>query len=210
MKKTNKDEFRKIALLNARWLLLSALALPLALLPGCKKEAAPETQVTVQAGHPEQGAIAEHITADAILAPLAQAAIAPRISAPVRKFYVQRGSKVKQGQLLATLENSDLAAAAMDNKGAYMTAQAAYATETRAQVPEDMLKATSDVAQAKANLDLNLSIVKGRKQLFAEGAIPGRDLDTARRLNIFSPCAASAARPRSSRHRGSSPRQKAS
>jgi HlyD family secretion protein len=35
------------------------------------------------------------------------------------------------------------------------------------------------VAQAKANLDLNLSIVKSRKQLFAEGAIPGRDLDTA-------------------------------
>ena len=35
------------------------------------------------------------------------------------------------------------------------------------------------MAQAKANLDLNQSIVKSRKQLFAEGAIPGRDLDTA-------------------------------
>jgi HlyD family secretion protein len=50
---------------------------------------------------------------------------------------------------------------------------------TKAQVPEDTLKAESDLAQAKANLDLNLSIVKSRKQLFAEGAIPGRDLDTA-------------------------------
>jgi HlyD family secretion protein len=73
--------------------------------------------VTVQAAHPEQGPIAEHITADAVLAPLAQAAIEPKISAPVRKFYVQRGSRVKAGQLLATLENNDLAAAAMDNKG---------------------------------------------------------------------------------------------
>ena len=53
--------------------------LPLVLMPGCKKAAAPETQVTVQAEHPEQGPIAEHITADAILAPLAQAAIAPKI-----------------------------------------------------------------------------------------------------------------------------------
>ncbi len=155
------------------------MALPLVLLPGCKKEAAPETQVTVQAEHPEQGPIAEHITADAVLAPLAQAAIAPKISAPVRKFYVQRGSRVKAGQLLATLENSDLAAAAMDNKGSYVAAQAAYDTATKAQVPEDTLKAESDVTQAKANLDLNLSIVKSRKQLFAEGAIPGRDLDTA-------------------------------
>jgi multidrug efflux pump subunit AcrA (membrane-fusion protein) len=160
-------------------LLLGAMALLLAFVPGCKKEAAPETLVTVQAEHPEQGAIAEHILADAVLAPLAQAAIAPKISAPVRKFYVERGSKVKEGQLLVTLENSDLAAAEQDNKGSYMAAEAAYATATKAQVPEDTLKAESDVAEAKANLDLNLSIVKGRKQLFAEGAIAGRDLDTA-------------------------------
>lgn len=160
-------------------LLACAVALPILLLAGCKKEKVPEPEVTVQAQHPEQGAIAERIVSDAILTPLAQAAIEPKISAPVREFYVQRGSRVKEGQLLATLENADLAAAAMDNKGSYIAAQAAYATATRAQVPEDTQKAELDVAQAKANLDLNLSIVNSRKQLFAEGAIPGRDLDTA-------------------------------
>jgi len=180
---TKTNAFKESILSNThsknRWALLAAVALPLALLAGCKKDAPPETQVTVQAEHPAQGAIAEHIVADAVLAPLAQAAITPKITAPVRKFLVQRGSKVKEGQLLAVLENADLAAAAQDNKGTYMAAEAAYATATKAQVPEDTLKAESDVAQAKANLNLNLSIVKGRKQLFAEGAIPGRDLDTA-------------------------------
>jgi len=166
-------------LLKKSWILLVAAGLPLLVLAGCKKEAAPVTQVTVQAEHPEQGAISEHISADAILAPLAQAAIAPKISAPVKKFYVERGTRVRAGQLLVTLENSDLAAAAQDNKGSYMAAEAAYATATKAQVPEDTLKAESDLAQTKANLNLNLSIVKSRKQLFAEGAIPGRDLDTA-------------------------------
>ena len=73
--------------------------------------------------------------ADAVLTPLAQAAIQPKLSAPVRKFYVERGSRVKAGQLLATLENNDLAAAAMDNKGSYLAAQAAYDTE----VAEDAL-----------------------------------------------------------------------
>ena len=92
---------------------------------------------------------------------------------------MQRGAKVKEGELLATLENTDLAAAAQDNKGSYKAAQAAYATATKAQVPEDTQKAELDFAQAKANLDLNQSIVNSRKQLFAEGAIPGRDLDTA-------------------------------
>lgn len=148
-------------------------------LTACKKETTPSVEVTVQGQKPEQGPIAEHILVDAVLSPLAQAAIEPKITAPVHKFYVQRGAKVKEGQLLAVLENADLAAAALDNKGAFQAAQAAYATATKAQVPEDVQKAQLDFTQARANLDLNESIVKSRKQLFAEGAIPGRDLDTA-------------------------------
>lgn len=147
---------------------------------GCaKKESAPDVVVTVQASHPENGSITEQINADAVLAPVAQAAISPKITAPVKKFYVQRGARVKAGELLATLENSDLEAAAMDNEGSYNAAQAAYETSTKAQVPEDYQRAQLDLAQAKANLDLNQSIVASRKQLFSQGAIPGRDLDTA-------------------------------
>src|SRR5579863_1063825 len=163
-----------------RLFLAGALAFFLLSLPGCKKETTPPVEVTVQAEHPEQGSISEHIAVDAIFAPLAQAAIEPKITAPVRKFYVQRGAKVKEGELLAILENTDLAAAALDNKGSFLAAQAAYDTATKAQVPEDVQKAELDFAQAKANLDLNQSIVKSREQLFAEGAIPGRDLDTAK------------------------------
>jgi HlyD family secretion protein len=156
------------------------LLIPALLATGCKKEETPAPEITVQAEHPEQGSISDHITADAILAPLAQAAIVPKISAPVKKFYVQRGAHVKEGELLAVLENADLTATAQDNKGSYEAAQAAFATATKAQVPEDVQKAELDTAQAKANLDLNNSIVNSRKQLFAEGAIPGRDLDTAK------------------------------
>jgi len=153
--------------------------LPLLGLVGCKKDAPLEAVATVQAAHPEQGAIDEHIVADAVLAPQAQAALTPKITAPVRKFFVQRGARVKAGQLLAELENNDLASAALDNKGSYMAAEAAFATATKAQVLEDSLKAESDLSQARANLELNQSIVKSRKQLFAEGAIAGRDLDMA-------------------------------
>jgi len=158
---------------------VGALALSL-VLSGCKKEAEVQAQVTVQAEKPERGEISETIMADAVLAPIAQAAIEPKITAPVKKFYVERGQRVKTGELLVVLENADLSAAAQDNRGAYEAAQATYATATRAQVPEEQLKAEADVAQARAYLDLNESIVNSRKQLFAEGAIPGRDLDTAR------------------------------
>ena len=150
-----------------------------ALASGCKKEAPPENVVTVQAEHPELSSISAHVMADAVLAPQAQAAITPKITAPVRKFYVQRGARVKAGELLAELENADLTAAAMDNKGSYEAAQAAYETETKAQVPEDSQKAELDLAQAKANLELNQAVVKARKELLSEGAIPARDLETA-------------------------------
>ena len=106
-----------------------------------EKESTPEVQVEVQAAHPTQGPIAAHIAADAVLAPLAQAAIVPKISAPVTKFYVQRGSHVNAGELLATLENRDLTAAVLDNEGSYAAAKAVYDTSTRAQVPKDYQKA---------------------------------------------------------------------
>ncbi len=163
--------------LPALALIAIATLLPL----GCnKQEATPTPEVYVQAVHPVLGSLSEQIYADATLAPLAQAAISPKVTAPVKKFYVQRGSHVKVGELLVVLENSDLQAAALDNKGAYTAAQGVYATETRAQVPANLIKAQTDLAQAKANLDLNQSIVKARSQLFAQGAIPGRDLDTAK------------------------------
>jgi len=148
-------------------------------LSGCRKEEPAPTPVAVEAATVQLAPITEHITADAILAPIAQAAISPKITAPVKRFYVQRGSHVKAGELLATLENRDLEAAVTDNQGAFDAADAAYQTTVKAQVPEDYQKAQLDLAQAKANLDLAQSVVTSRKQLFAEGAIAGRDLDTS-------------------------------
>ena len=89
-------------------IVLCALA---AVTDGCKKadDTAEKPVAVVQAEHPTTGTITEEIGADATLAPVAQAAILPKIIAPIRKFYVQRGSHVTAGQLVATLENQDLA-----------------------------------------------------------------------------------------------------
>jgi RND family efflux transporter MFP subunit len=164
-----------------RRLLSSLLLLPLAA-AGCKKaaEEPAKPEVVVQAEHPETGAITDEIVADAVLAPVAQAAILPKITAPVKQFYVQRGAHVKAGQLVAVLENKDLEAAAVDNAGAYEAAKGAFTTATETTVPEDATKAQLDLKQAKATLDLDNAIAKSREQLLAQGAIPGRDVDTAK------------------------------
>jgi len=162
---------------------LLLLSLPLLLaLNGCKKAATEDEKpvVAVEAVHPETGDITEDISADAMLTPIAQAAIASKISAPIKQFYVQRGSHVAAGQLLAKLENEDLAGAALDNEGSYTAAKGAYTVATESTVPEDETKARLDVDQAKATFDLDKSIFDARSQLFKQGAIPGRDVDTAR------------------------------
>src|SRR5271168_1548702 len=152
-----------------------------ALLTGCKKaeEVAPP-EVSVQAEQVERGALTEYVSGETILVPEAQAAIVSKISAPIKKFLVQRGSRVKKGELLAVLENADLAAAVRDSQGALKQADASYATTTKAGVIEDLQKAQLDLAQAKANLDLQQSIVDSRQNLLQQGAIPRRDFDTAR------------------------------
>lgn len=163
-----------------RTFLVGLLALGTALTACKKEEKEPTPEVTVQAQAATVGDITEHVEGDAVLFPMDQAAITPKVSAPVRTFFVQRGAKVKRGQLLARLENRDVAAAAEDANGSYEQAQSAYLTATKASVPEDTQKAELDFEQAKTNLDVQQKIFDARQDLFKQGAIPGRDLDTAR------------------------------
>jgi HlyD family secretion protein len=139
-----------------------------------------EPTVTVQAAPVENTTIQHTLSTQAILFARAQAAIVPKISAPVAKFLVNRGSHVRQGQVLAVLENRDLNAAAQDTKGAYEQAEAAYTTTTGASLPEEVQKAEADAQQAQQALDAQEKVFQSRQQLFEQGALPRKELDQSR------------------------------
>ena len=103
----------------------------------------------------------------------------PKITAPVRQFYVNRGAHVKKGQLLAVLESRDLAAAVMDAKGAYDQAAASYRNTASATVPDEAVKAQQDVQAAKQAMDAGQKLLQSREQLFREGALARRLVDEA-------------------------------
>ena len=163
---------------------------------GCRKaqEEAPEAAVVVQAAHPTEGTIAEEIAADAILAPLAQAAIAPRISAPIRAEYVQRGAHVRRGQLLVTLEDGDLRGSALDSAGTLAAAQANATATSKATVPEERRRAELDVAQLEAARQVADRTSSERKRLFEQGALSGREADTAAAAAVQAEAALAVAR----------------
>jgi HlyD family secretion protein len=162
-------------------LLLALLPLgAIVLLQGCGgAEKEPEPLVAVQVWQAKRAAISQTILADAVVFPLEQAVITPKITSTVRKFYVQRGSHVKQGQLLTELENADLSGAAEQSKGEYEEAEAGYVTTTQASLPQEIQKAELDAAAAKAAFDAQQKVYDARKGLFEQGALPRRDLDAA-------------------------------
>ena len=82
----------------------------------------PETApvVSVDVAPVLNSTIQKKITADALLFPVQQSAIIPKVTAPVKKFYVNMATMCVAGQLLAEkLENRDLAGAATESQAAY-------------------------------------------------------------------------------------------
>jgi HlyD family secretion protein len=163
----------------SRPLLVVALG-SLTVLAACSKnEKEAEPVVSVQIVKAQRGSITRVISAEAVLYAKDQAAITPKVNAPVKKFLVTRGAKVHEGQLLAILESRDLAAAVVENKGAFEQAEAAYQTTTAAQLPEDVKKAQLDAQSSKESYGAQQKLYDSRKVLFEQGALPRKDLDQA-------------------------------
>jgi HlyD family secretion protein len=120
------------------------------------------------------------VTAEAVLYPLKQANIIPKISAPVARFLVQRGDHVHTGQLLAALEDSDLRASAQESKELFNQAQAAYTNTTNATLPDDTTKAKADVESTHQALDAARKLLDNREKLLREGALAQKLVDDAR------------------------------
>jgi HlyD family secretion protein len=156
--------------------LAHALAVLLAagvLFSGCKSQEASETTptVTVQVDAAEKEPIQRKVVTDAVLYPRDQAAIVPRVASPVKKWFVDRGSHVKAGQLLGELENQDLAGAAMKSQGGLAQAEVTYQMTVQ--------KSSQDLKFAKQTLDSAQKFYDGRAALYKEGAVSAKDLDDA-------------------------------
>jgi HlyD family secretion protein len=147
---------------------------------GCsQKEAEVVPEVAVQVAPAKTGDVAQIVTSEAVVFPLQQAIVTPKITSTIKSFEVQRGAHVHKGQLLAVLENADLSAAAVQSKGEFEQAEAGYITSTAATLPQQLQKAELDAASGKTALDAAQKMYDSRKDLFQQGALPRRDLDSA-------------------------------
>ena len=175
----NFKALRSRAILGAAALLGVVFGM-VAVAGGCKgEEQEKEPVVTVQTTPAARATISQIVSAEAVVYPIEQAIVSPKITAPITQFLVNRGSRVKKGQLLATLENKDLAGQAEASKGNFEQADAGYVTSVDATIPQQVQKAELDAAAAKAAFDAQQRVYNSRKDLFQQGALPQRDLDAA-------------------------------
>jgi multidrug efflux pump subunit AcrA (membrane-fusion protein) len=144
-----------------------------------KKDEETGPVVTVDVAPVLLAKIQRTIRADGLLYPRQQAAIVPKISAPVYKVYARRGARVRAGQLLVELENRDLAGAATESRAGADLADATYETTAKATVPEELQKAELDERAAKDALDAQQSVLENRQRLYREGAIAQKDVNDA-------------------------------
>jgi HlyD family secretion protein len=143
------------------------------LILGCAAKPDPEATptVTVQVDAAEKEPIQRKVVTEAVLYPRDQAAIVPKVVSSIKKWYVEKGSPVKAGQLLGELENQDLTGAAKKSEGGYAQAQVTYQMQ--------MQKTGQDLKFAKQTLDSAQKFYDGRAALYKEGAVSAKDLDDA-------------------------------
>jgi HlyD family secretion protein len=160
--------------------LAAGVALLVGMAGGCsKEEKEKEPEVSVQTTPAEKKDISQVISEEAVVFPVQQATVAPKITSTIKQLLVRRGTPVKKGQLLAVLENADLSAAALASQGDFQQAEATYATTIGASLPQQIQKVELDAASAKSAFEAQEKIYSSRKELFQKGAIPRRDLDAA-------------------------------
>ena len=168
-----------------RFAIVAMAAVAAALLSGCgkskgKAQEAAEAPTKVMVESASLGAIDQLVVGDAILYPVNQANVTSKIAAPVKRILVNRGDRVKAGQLLVEMESADLAAAVRESRSQYEQSQAAYQTVTGATIPEDRAKVGADLRAAQQAFDAAKRLYENRLALQKEGALAAKLVDDAR------------------------------
>lgn len=158
------------------WVSISVfiIALPLA---GCGKSSAPQAQeskVAVELGRAERGSVVKEATSTGIIQGAEEINVVATTTGRLASVRVQVGDRVRQGDIIAELENSDVKAR-LDQARAGLDQARAAAEQLKAareQAEASLRQAEANAANSKANLERT-------KALFEAGAASRQQLDQA-------------------------------
>jgi HlyD family secretion protein len=107
--------------------------------------------------------------------------VGAELNGKLRSVPVEEGDRVRRGQVIAILENSDYAARVDIAKAALAQREAGLRRVQNGARPEEKLEAEASVNEARAVLDNARAELSRREALFRSGDIARADLDRAER-----------------------------
>ncbi len=156
----------------------AALALT-ACAPQEHEEPKPKPLVDVRVVRVEMAEVKVSVHAPATIFAREMANVAPRLAGPITALSVRKGDRVSAGQLIARLEDRDVAAQKQEAEAALADAEATLQKITAGTLPTDVERGRGQVAVAEAALAQARRFNDRRAQLYEQGAIPQRDLQVS-------------------------------
>jgi HlyD family secretion protein len=118
------------------------------------------------------------IEASGTVVPIATVNISPKNAGRLAALYVDQGTRVKAGQLIARMDDAYLQAELAQAKAELAQAVADYTKMRVGNRREAIARARSQVVSTQAKADLTQERVKRYRNLAAEGAVTKDDLDS--------------------------------
>jgi multidrug resistance efflux pump len=105
------------------------------------------------------------VTGDFTILPNAQAPINPQVAGTLKAIYVDEGSLVKKGGVLAEIQNLELSNAYEETRGELASSRAALNLLLAGSMPEEIERARSTIETRKTDLDNASRVEQERKML---------------------------------------------
>ncbi len=167
------------------WLLIGAMALVLAggtswYLWSQSQSESQQAILQAETAPVVQQDLTISISAAGVIKPITPVNISPKQSGRLVALYVDQGMRVKAGQLLARMDNSNLQGQLLQAKGSLEAAQANLQKLKAGNRPQEIMTAQRNLQQAQADLIATRSTYQSNSSLYTSGAVSKNVADISR------------------------------
>ncbi len=120
------------------------------------------------------------VSASGSIKPTTPVNISPKQPGRLVKLYVDQGDRVKVGQILAQMDDTNLQGQLLQAQGALAAAEANLRKLLAGNRPQDIQQAEQNLKEAQKNLIATRSTYESNAQLYRDGAISRNAFDTSR------------------------------
>ncbi len=140
---------------------------------------APEVEVVRAAAESSSAAGSTVLSASGYVVAHHKISVNSKVTGRVAWIGVEKGDKVKEGQVLVRLEDEEFRAMYEQARGAWESAKARFAAAEHGSRPEEIQQADHNLAEARATAANDKITLDRNRDLFAQGVVSKQNLDDA-------------------------------